>query len=90
MFVNGFLALGFGSLVVAFHNVWTGLPVVLTIFGWAQVLKGFVSFVAPRIALRGLSRVSLERAWHFRAGGIFALCLSAVLWYIVLSRLRNA
>jgi len=90
VFVNGFLALGFGSLVVAFHNVWTGLPVVLTIFGWAQVLKGFVSFVAPRIALRGLSRVSLERAWHFRAGGIFALCLSAVLWYIVLSRLRNA
>src|SRR6478735_4783437 len=58
VFLNGFLALGFGSLVVAFHNIWTGLPVVLTIFGWAQVLKGFVSFVAPRIALRGLSRVS--------------------------------
>src|SRR3954465_14540319 len=84
VFVNGFLALGFGSIIVAFHNVWTGLPVVLTIIGWAQVLKGFVSFVAPQISLWGLSRISFERAWQFRVGGLFALGLSALLWYIVL------
>ena len=29
VFVHGFLSLSFGSLVVAFHNVWTGLSVVL-------------------------------------------------------------
>ena len=28
VFVNGFLALGFGSFIVAFHNQWHGLPVV--------------------------------------------------------------
>lgn len=28
MFVEGFLSLGFGALVVSFHNVWSGLPVV--------------------------------------------------------------
>ena len=30
VFVNGFLSLGFGAFIVAFHNVWTGLPMVLT------------------------------------------------------------
>ena len=90
VFMNGFLTLGFGSIIVAFHNVWTGLPVVLTVFGWAQVLKGVVNFVAPQVALWGLARISIERAWHFRVGGIFALGLSALLWYVVLSRSQNA
>ena len=86
VFVNGFLSLSFGSFIVAFHNVWDGLPVLLTLLGWAQVLKGLVSFVAPQVALWGLARVSTERAWQFVAGGILALALSTVLWYIVFTR----
>ena len=86
VFMNGFLSLGFGSFIVAFHNVWNGLPVILTLLGWGQVLKGLVSFVAPQVALWGLARVSSERAWQFIVGGVLALALSAVLWYIVLTR----
>ena len=86
VFVNGFLSLGFGSFIAAFHNVWNGLPVILTLLGWAQVLKGLLSFVAPQVALWGLARVSSERAWHFVVGGALALALSAALWYIVLTR----
>lgn len=86
VFVNGFLSLGFGSFIVAFHNVWDGLPVLLTLLGWGQVLKGLVSFVAPPVALWGLGRVSTERAWQFVAAGILALALSAVLWYIAFTR----
>ena len=86
VFVNGFLSLGFGSFIVAFHNVWNGLPVILTLLGWAQVLKGLLSFVAPQVALWGLARVSSERAWQFVVGGALALALSAALWYIVLTR----
>jgi hypothetical protein len=89
-FVNGPLALGFGSFIVAFHNVWNGLPAVLTIIGGAQVLKGLVSLVAPQIALWGFARISMERAWHFRVGGIFAIGISALQFYILWSRLRNA
>ncbi len=36
VFVVGFMSLAFGSLIVAFHNVWLGLPMVLTILGWAS------------------------------------------------------
>ena len=85
VFVNGFLVLGFGSFIVAFHNQWHGLPVVLTLLGWAQVLKGAVSLIAPRIAHRSLAHVSPERAWQFTATGLLALALAGVLWYTALS-----
>ena len=51
VFANGFLSLSFGAFIVAFHNVWVGLPVLLTLFGWAQVLKGL------------LRRASVIRNW---------------------------
>lgn len=86
VFVNGFLSLSFGSFIVAFHNVWDGLPVLVTLLGWGQVLKGFVSFVVPQVALWSLARVSAERAWHFVTGGLLALALSAVVWYSAFTR----
>jgi hypothetical protein len=86
VFVNGFLCLGFGAFIVAFHNVWHGLPVIFTLLGWGQVVKGLVAFVAPQVSLWGLGRISSERAWMFVVGGVFALALSAVMWYIVFTR----
>jgi hypothetical protein len=86
VFVNGFLSLWFGSIIVAFHNVWEGLPTVLTVLGWAQVLKGTISFVLPQLAMRSLARVSPERAREFVIGGVIFLGLSALLWYIVFTR----
>lgn len=86
VFANGFLSLWFGSFIVAFHNVWEGLPAVVTVLGWAQVVKGLVSFVLPQVAMRGLARVSPERAWEFRVGGVVALSLSAVCWYSAFTR----
>jgi hypothetical protein len=86
VFVNGFLSLTFGSLIVAFHNVWTGLPTVLTVIGWAQIVKALVSFVMPQWGMRGLQRVSYDRAHEFGAGGVAFLALSALMLYIVLAR----
>lgn len=81
-FLEGFLLVNFGALIVAFHNVWRWPEVVLTLVGWAQLLKGVGRFVAPRLALRLYQSVSPERAWHFQAGGIFALILSAFLFWL--------
>ena len=82
VFVEGFLVLTFGSFIVAFHNVWQGPAVVLTLIGWAQVLKGLGRFVAPRVGLRVMQRIAPERAWHFQVGGVFALLLSGFLWWL--------
>ena len=32
-FVNGFMCLAFGALIVGFHNVWHGIPMILTLMG---------------------------------------------------------
>ena len=81
-FLEGFLCLGFGSIIVAFHNVWHGPGVLLTLVGWAQVLKGLVRFLAPHLALRVMARASPDRSWHFRAGGLFAMAVSGFLWWL--------
>lgn len=85
-FVNGFLSLTFGALVVAFHPVWTGPAALLTALGWAQVIKGSVSFVLPQVALRSLGRVPPERPGEFVVAGLLLLAASGVFGYAALAR----
>lgn len=84
VFANGMLSLTFGSIIVAFHNVWTGLPAVLTVIGWAQVLKGLLSLTVPSLGARSLARVSVERSSEFIGAGVVALLIGALQVYIVL------
>ena len=86
VFAHGFLSLGFGALVVAFHDVWTGPAVVLTVVGWLYLAKSLQCFVVPQLGLRSLARVSPERAWEFVVPGLAFLLLSALLGYVVLTR----
>lgn len=79
VFFNGMLSLTFGSILVAFHNVWTGLPVIVTLLGWAQVLKGLISLVAPSVGLKKMMRVSPDRAWEFQAAGAVLVALAALI-----------
>jgi hypothetical protein len=79
VFFNGMLSLTFGSILVAFHNVWTGLPMIVTVLGWAQVLKGLHSLVAPSIGLKTMMRVSIDRAWEFQAAGAVLVGLAVVI-----------
>ncbi len=90
VFVHGFLSLGFGSLIVAFHNVWTGLPAVLTAYGWLMIFKSLLCFVTPAVALRSLQRVSLQRSWEFIPAGILFLALAGVLAVVLLSGVHSA
>ena len=82
VFLEGFMLLNFGAIVVAFHNVWDGPALVLTLIGWSQVLKGAVRFLAPQLGLRVMQRITPERAWYFRMGGVVALLLSGFLWWL--------
>lgn len=83
VFVNGFLSLWFGSVIVAFHNVWQGWAMAVTLLGWAQVVKGLVSFVWPAMGMRGLNRVSHDRASEFVIAGVVLLGLAALFWCLV-------
>lgn len=81
VFLVGLLSLGFGSIIAAFHPVWSGVSLVLTLFGWANVLKGLVYLSFPSFSLEKLHLVSLERSKMFIVPGVGLLALAAVvLW----------
>lgn len=69
VFVAGAISLLFGSVVAAFHPVWSGPGVVLTLVGWGQVLKGSLYLVFPAIGRRGLARVQPGRERGFVLAG---------------------
>lgn len=81
VFVHGFLSLGFGSVVVAFHNVWSGLPTLLTVAGYLYLVKAGLCFLWPETQTRTLGRVSHERAWELRLPGAVYLGLAGALAY---------
>lgn len=57
---NGVISLMIGGLIVAFHNVWSGPPVLLTIIGWVLLLESVLCFVAPKAGLAGLVEMDRE------------------------------
>ncbi len=83
--VDGFLNLPLGASIIGFHNIWSGIPTVLTLVGWALVIKASIRFCAPKLALRMLERVSLDRAWEFRLAGAMLVIFAVLLTYGVYS-----
>src|SRR5215212_8020029 len=82
-FINAFVHFPLGAFIVAFHNVWHGIPLIVTLIGWGLVIKGSSYFLFPRHGLRMLGSVKPERSWHFVVAGIFSVALSAVIYYPV-------
>ncbi|HKG58989.1 MAG TPA: hypothetical protein VKB05_04350 [Pyrinomonadaceae bacterium] len=78
-FLNALLHFPMGVVIVSFHNVWHGLPMVLTLIGWGLVLKSFIYFVFPRLALKSLARVTMEKSWEFVVAGVFSIGISGLL-----------
>ena len=80
-FADGFLHLGPAGFIIAFHNVWSGIPVLLTLLGWSFLIKCLIRFCIPKLGLKMMARVSVERAWEFQAAGAGLLVLAGVLGY---------
>lgn len=85
-FINAFIHFPLGALIVAFHNVWHGIPMVLTLIGYGLLLKGFINFVFPKIGLKTLERVSAKNAWGFVVAGFFSIGIAVLFLYSLLSR----
>jgi hypothetical protein len=81
VFLNGMLSLMVGSIIVSLHNLWSGPVMLVTLIGWAQVLKGLVSLTVPSWGLNKMMRVSMERAYEFQLAGALFLVFCAVIAY---------
>jgi hypothetical protein len=76
-FVNAMMSLSLGALIVGFHgNEWRGWPALVTVVGWAQVLKGFLHMCFPAYSLRSMAMVPVEKAWKFSVAGAVMLPLA--------------
>ena len=52
IYTSGTIAIVLGLLVITFHNVWQWhWPVIITLLGWAALLKGAVRVIAPRFVI---------------------------------------
>ena len=80
-FVDGFLNLSVAGAIIGFHNVWSGIPAVLTLVGWCLLIKSLIRFCAPKLALKVMARVSLERSWEFQVAGAGLVVLAGVVGY---------
>ena len=83
-FLNALIHFPLGAFIVAFHNVWHGIPLIVTLIGWGLTAKSAIYFLFPRQGLRMLETISMERAWQFVVAGIFSVVLAGVIYYPLL------
>jgi hypothetical protein len=81
VFYTAFLHFAFGSLIISAHNIWNGIPIVLTLMGWGWVVKGAIYFLYPKQGLRMLNRLRIERSWEFAVPGAALIAYAGLLAY---------
>ena len=86
VFYTGLLHVNLGALIVAFHNVWSGLPMIVTLLGWGWTLKGLFYLTCPKFAMKALRRVSVERAHEFVIAGAVVVVVALVIAYSLFVR----
>ena len=86
IFAVALITLPMGLLIVSFHNVWTGLPALLTIIGWGFCTKSLVYLVFPRAGMAALARISTDKPNKFVAAGVMLVVLSGTCWFSWLTR----
>lgn len=85
-FLNAYVHIPLGLLIVAFHPVWTGPGLLVTLIGYALTLKGTLYFLWPALALKSMAHVREDNAAGFRAAGVVSLLLGIAIGWFALGR----
>ena len=80
--INAYVHGPLGLLILAFHPLWSGPGLLVTLIGCALTLKGALYFLWPALAMRSMARVTEENAGKFRIAGAVALALGLVIGWI--------
>jgi uncharacterized protein YjeT (DUF2065 family) len=88
-FINAFIHMPLGLLILAFHQVWQWPGLLVTIIGCALTLKGLLYLLFPKLALTSMARVTEERGGPFRIAGLGGLLLGLLIGWIALANGRQ-
>jgi uncharacterized protein YjeT (DUF2065 family) len=84
--LNGFIHLPLGLAIAAFHPVWEGPGLAVTLIGWALVAKSAAQLCSPALAARSLALAAGEGAEaRLRIAGAAALAIGAGIGWIALA-----
>jgi uncharacterized protein YjeT (DUF2065 family) len=81
-FLNAYVHIPLGLLILAFHPVWRGPGLLVTLIGCGLAFKGTLYFLWPGLAMRSMAHVSEENAGRFRIAGLFGLALGLICGWI--------
>jgi hypothetical protein len=83
LFIAGLLGMTAGLAIVLSHNVWSGgvLPIVVTLFGWASLIKGMLLLLLSPETESRVFIVGLGYEQHPNLFAAFALLLGVYMAY---------
>lgn len=77
-FITGFISIVIGMLLVGYHNFWVmNWTVLITIIGWAAVIKGIMFIAAPGSIASFKGMFKNTKAW-----GILLIIIGILFGYL--------
>lgn len=92
LFMAGLMGMTAGLAIVLAHNVWSGgaLPVIVTLFGWASLIKGMLLLILSPDTESRVFIMGLRYDQHPYPYAFFLLLLGAYLIYAAFHSERRA
>jgi hypothetical protein len=83
MWITGFVTFLIGIVSLALYSAWSSdWHVVVTVAGWATLIKGAVLTLSPQTSTALYRKTSSHTIW---VGGIVGIILGAILLYLALT-----
>ena len=81
--INGMLALGFGSLVLAFHFIWNWPQLLVTLYGLLLTIRGLLYLCIPSLGLKSIASVNETSGNKFRVAGFIMIVFACWIFYLL-------
>lgn len=75
-----------GIILVTLHQVWWGPGIVLTLYGWAQFAKLWITLLMPELGMRSMGMAQTRGERGFVLGGVMLMAVglsagAALIWF---------
>ena len=80
---NAMLSLGLGSIIFAFHQVWQGPMLLVTVYGLLLCMKGGIYLVFPSVGIKSIKGKAVNIRNFKIAGVIMTILAVFIMGYVI-------